>query len=197
MATVADHAATRLRPPQVDAAVAICARLPRRSRVTGRYAVAVDSLRDLAPRPIDGAPNQPSQGGQDRLVWPGQARPGHLAAEYRNFVTQDEDLDVLGRTGAREQLEPAEQPDRDQMQQPEQPGTRSCHDHRPPPKPQVTTIVMSFGTPQGRPDDVRARSGRPSVPGSSKKAAGFGPARCWCSRAVRRSGGRRCRHRRR
>jgi hypothetical protein len=65
-------------------------------------------------------------------------------------VTQDEDLDVVGRTGAREQLEPAEQPDHDQIQQPEQHGTRSCHDHKPPPKPQVTTIVMSFGTPQGQ-----------------------------------------------
>jgi hypothetical protein len=92
---------------------------------------------------------QPSQGGQDRPVWPGQARPGYLAAEYGNFVTQDEDLDVLGRTGDREQLELAEAPDRDQMQQPEQHGMRSCHDHRPTPKPQVTTIVMSFGTPQG------------------------------------------------
>jgi hypothetical protein len=49
----------------------------------------------------------------------------------------------------------------------------------------------------GRPDNVRARSGRPSVPGSSRKAAGPGPTRCWCSRAVRRSGGRRCRRRRR
>lgn len=92
---------------------------------------------------------QPSQGGQDCPVWPGQARPGHLATEYRNFVTQDEDRDVVGRTGAREQLEPAEAPDRDQIQQPEQHGMRSCHDHRSTPKPQVTTIVMSFGTPQG------------------------------------------------
>jgi hypothetical protein len=33
--TVADHAATRLRLPQVDAAVAICARPPRRSRAPG------------------------------------------------------------------------------------------------------------------------------------------------------------------
>ena len=71
---------------------------------------------------------------------------------------QDEDLDVLGRTGTREQLEPAEQPDRDQIQQPEQQSTRSRHDHKTAPKPQVTTSVTTFGTPQG----VTIRCSRPA-----------------------------------
>jgi len=43
------------------------------------------------------AGEQPGQRGQDRAVWPGQARSGHLAAQDRDFVAQDEDLHVLGR----------------------------------------------------------------------------------------------------
>ena len=42
------------------------------------------------------AGEQPDQSGQDRSVWPAQARPGHLAAQDRDLVAQDEDLDVLG-----------------------------------------------------------------------------------------------------
>ena len=68
------------------------------------------------------AREQPGQSGQDRPIRPSQARPGHLAAQYCHFVAQDENLDVLGCTTAGEQSKPAKQPDRDQIQQPEQHG---------------------------------------------------------------------------
>ena len=97
----------------------------------------------------DPMPTQPAgQGGQDRTVRPAQARHGHLTAQHRDLVAQDEDLGVLGRSTAREQSEPAEQPDRDQIQKSEQHSWPSCHDHVVPSNPQVTTLVMSFGTPQ-------------------------------------------------
>jgi len=53
----------------------------------------------------------------DRIARSGQVR--RVLVTWRrstaDFVTQDDNLNVLGRTGAREQLEPAEQPDRDQI----------------------------------------------------------------------------------
>jgi hypothetical protein len=71
----------------------------------------------MGPRP---AGEQAGQGGQDRSVWPTQARSGRLTTQHRDFVTQDEDLDILGGGAAGEQSEPAEQPERDQIQQSEQ-----------------------------------------------------------------------------
>jgi hypothetical protein len=71
----------------------------------------------MGPQP---AGEQASQGGQDRSVWPTQARPGQLTTQHRDFVTQDEDLDILGGGAAGEQSEPAEQPEYDQIQQLEQ-----------------------------------------------------------------------------
>jgi hypothetical protein len=44
---------------------------------------------------------------------------GHLRTQHRDFVTQDEDLDILGGGAAGEQSEPAEQPACDQIQQSE------------------------------------------------------------------------------
>ena len=63
------------------------------------------------------AGEQAGQGGQDRSVWPTQARPGHLTTQHRDFMTQDENLDILGGGAAGEQFEPAEQPECDQIQQ--------------------------------------------------------------------------------
>jgi len=71
----------------------------------------------MGPQPVG---EQTGQGGQDRSVWPGQTRPGHLTTQHRDFVTQDEDLDILGGGAAGEQSEPAEQPECDQIQQSEQ-----------------------------------------------------------------------------
>jgi hypothetical protein len=68
------------------------------------------------------AREQPGQSGQDRPVRPSQARPGHLAAQYCDFMAQGENLDVLGCATAGEQSEPAKQPDRDEIQQSEQHG---------------------------------------------------------------------------
>jgi hypothetical protein len=65
---------------------------------------------------------QPGQNGQDRPVRPSQARPGHLAAQYWDFVAQDEGLDVLGCATAGKQPKPAEQAERDEIQQSEQHG---------------------------------------------------------------------------
>jgi hypothetical protein len=96
------------------------------------------------------AGEQAGQGGQDRPVWPGQMRPAHLARQHRDLVTQDQDLNVFGRGPAREQPQPAEQPDRDQIQHSEQHGSRSCHDHMASSKHQVTTCVAGFGTAQVR-----------------------------------------------
>jgi hypothetical protein len=70
----------------------------------------------MGPQP---AGEQAAQGGYDRSVWPTQARPGHLRRQHRDFVTQDEDLDILGGA-AGEQSKSAEQPERDQIQQSEQ-----------------------------------------------------------------------------
>jgi hypothetical protein len=48
------------------------------------------------------AGEQPGQRGQDRSVWPAQARPAHLTAQDRHLMAQDENFNVLGRAGARE-----------------------------------------------------------------------------------------------
>jgi hypothetical protein len=58
------------------------------------------------------------QGGQDCSVRPSGLRFADLTAQHRDFVAQDEDLDVLGGGSAGEQPEPAEHRDRDQIQQP-------------------------------------------------------------------------------
>jgi hypothetical protein len=71
-------------------------------------------------------------------------------AQDRNLVVQDEDLNVLGRGTVGEQPEPAEQLDREQIQQSEQHDSRSCYDHAVSLKPQITICVTSFGTVQGQ-----------------------------------------------
>jgi hypothetical protein len=57
-----------------------------------------------------------------RPIRPRQARPGHLAAQYGDFVAQDDEFDVLGCATAGKQYKPAEQPERDEIQQSEQHG---------------------------------------------------------------------------
>jgi hypothetical protein len=48
------------------------------------------------------AGQQSGQGGQDGSVRPGEVGPGHLAAQYCDFLAQDEDLDIPGRSAASE-----------------------------------------------------------------------------------------------
>jgi hypothetical protein len=93
----------------------------------------------------------------------GQRRAADLATQHRDLVTQDQDLSVFGRGPAREQPQPAQQPDRDQVQQSKPHGPRSCHDHM------VSTNTRSphvarFGTAQDRLSCVRFGSDRYSVP---------------------------------
>src|ERR1700712_1855424 len=63
-------------------------------------------------------------------------------------MAQDQNLHILGGSAASEQPEPAEDCDTEQIQQSEQHGSRSCHDHAEPTKPQLTGLVTSFGTLQ-------------------------------------------------
>jgi hypothetical protein len=63
--------------------------------------------------------DQPSQGGQDRSVWPGRTRSTDLTTQHRDLMAQDEDLDVPGSGAAGEQPKPAEHRDTDQIQQSE------------------------------------------------------------------------------
>jgi hypothetical protein len=72
--------------------------------------------------PMQLARESVGQGGQEGSVRPGQAR-SELTAEHRDFVAQDEKLDVFGGGAAGEQPEPAEHRDRDQIQQWEQHGS--------------------------------------------------------------------------
>jgi hypothetical protein len=74
------------------------------------------------------AGEQTSQGGQDCSIRPVGSR-ADVTAKHGDFVAQDEDLEVLGCGVAGEQPQPAEHSDRDQVQQSEQRGPRSCHEH--------------------------------------------------------------------
>jgi len=83
------------------------AAMPSQQRAGGNDAVAAQL-----------AGKKAGQGGQDRSVRPSESRFADLTAQHRDFVAQDEDLDVLGSGSAGEQPEPAEHRDRDQIQQP-------------------------------------------------------------------------------
>jgi hypothetical protein len=50
---------------------------------------------------------QPSQRGQNCAVGPVQPRPGDLAAQDRDLMAEDQDLGVLGRLAAAQQVQPA------------------------------------------------------------------------------------------
>lgn len=52
------------------------------------------------PMGLQRAGEQSGQGGQDGPVWPGEVRSGYLAAQYCDFMAQNEDLDVFGRGAA-------------------------------------------------------------------------------------------------
>jgi hypothetical protein len=96
------------------------------------------------------AGEQTSQGGQDCSIRPAGSRSADVTAKHGDFVAQDEDLEVLGCGVAGEQPQPAEHCDRDQVQQSEQHGPRSCHEHLELTKLQVTTLVMGFGALHAR-----------------------------------------------
>jgi hypothetical protein len=60
-----------------------------------------------------------SRAGAARIARSAQSgvRPGHLAAEHRHLATQHYDLRILRGLAAAQQNQPAEHPDRDQVQQ--------------------------------------------------------------------------------
>ena len=61
----------------------------------------------------------PGQGGQDRPVGPRQPGCSDLALQDGDLVAQHQDLGVLDVVGARQQRQPAAQPQEDQVQQAE------------------------------------------------------------------------------
>jgi hypothetical protein len=71
-----------------------------------------------------------------------------LTTEHRDFMAQDQNLEVFDGGAAGEQSEPAEHRDAHQIQQAEQHSGRSCHDHMEPSNPPLTSLVRSFGTLQ-------------------------------------------------
>jgi Cysteine-rich secretory protein family len=90
------------------------------------------SRRDQSAAPQRGG-QQPSQGCQDRAIGP--VRPGtgylaaqhhHLMAQHHHLMAQHQDLRVLGRLAAAQQDQPAEHPDRDQVQQTDRHERRAC-----------------------------------------------------------------------
>jgi hypothetical protein len=59
---------------------------------------------------------QPRQRGDHRTVSPVRLRAGDLAAKDRDLVPQDQDLHLLGGAAAREQYQPGEHPDHEQIE---------------------------------------------------------------------------------
>ena len=81
--------------------------------------------RDHAMAPQPGG-QQPGQCGQDRPAGPAEPGPGDLTAQDREFMAQDQDLGVLRRLAAAEQLQPAKDPDNGEVQEPDRHSPRSC-----------------------------------------------------------------------
>src|SRR5205823_2119754 len=68
---------------------------------------------------------QPNQRGQDRPVGPVQPRPGVAPPQYRDLVPQHQQFGILGGGVASQQHQSADQPDEDQVEQPQRHGWRS------------------------------------------------------------------------
>jgi hypothetical protein len=68
----------------------------------------------------------PRQCRQDGTVGPVRPGLGDLTAEYRDLMTERHDLGVLGCLTAAQQYQPAEDPDHDQVEQPNAHEPRSC-----------------------------------------------------------------------
>ena len=63
---------------------------------------------------------QPGQGGEHGTVSPVRPRAGDLSAQHRHLMPQHEDLRVLGSVTARQQRQPAEYPDHEQIDKTDQ-----------------------------------------------------------------------------
>jgi hypothetical protein len=69
---------------------------------------------------------QAGESGQDRPIRPRRTWSADLAAQHSNLVSQRQHLDDHHSPAAREQHEPSEHPNHDQIQQTEHHGYRSC-----------------------------------------------------------------------
>ena len=69
---------------------------------------------------------QPGQCGQDRPVGPVEPRPGDLAAQDGEFMAEDQDLGILRRLAAAEQLQPAKDLGDGEVQESDRHRPRSC-----------------------------------------------------------------------
>jgi hypothetical protein len=78
--------------------------------VSGRPAGCHNPVPPQVPR------QQPRQRGDHRTVSPVRLRAGDLTAKDRDLVPQHQDLHLLGGAAAREQRQPAEHPDREQIE---------------------------------------------------------------------------------
>jgi hypothetical protein len=75
------------------------------------------------------APGQhPRQGGDHGAVGPVRLRAGDLTAQDRNLVPQDQDLRVLRGVASREERQPAEQPDHENV---DEANEHECRGYRP------------------------------------------------------------------
>ena len=90
------------------------------------------SRRDQSAAPQLGG-QQPGQGRQDRAVGPVRPGTAHPAAQHHHLMAQHQDLRLLGCPAAAQQGQPAEHPDRDQVQQTDRHEPRAC------PTPPTTT----------------------------------------------------------
>ena len=73
---------------------------------------------DPVPPQVPG--QKPRQGGDHDPVSPVRLRAGDLAAQDRYLVPQHQDLRVFGCIAAREQRQPAERPDHEQVDEAEE-----------------------------------------------------------------------------
>ena len=69
---------------------------------------------------------QPGQCGQNRPVGPVEPGPGDLAAQDGEFMAEDQDLGVLRRLPAAEQLQPAKDLGDGEVQESDRHRPRSC-----------------------------------------------------------------------
>ena len=89
---------------------------------------------------------EPGQGCEDGPVWPGGTRSGDLSAQHHDFMSQHEQLGVLGRLSASKQCKPVEELTQDQVQESECHGWRSSRASSTDAKPHVNVMDEVSGT---------------------------------------------------
>jgi len=89
---------------------------------------------------------EPGQGCEDGPVWPGGTRSGDLSAQHHDFMSQHEQLGVLGRLSASKQCKPVEELTQDQVQESECHGWRSSRASSTDAKPHVNIMDEVSGT---------------------------------------------------